>query len=117
MLGDPGRVPQGDGRVGLDVKVAKALDTLSGRLRVPVDDPGAPAPPDPPRGRPAGPQAGPTPRPPPASPATGGGPDAGVGRGHGRLGAEPRSDLETSTATDRELIADRPERARAWSPG
>ncbi len=30
------RVPRGDGRVGLDVKVAKALDSLSSRLRVKV---------------------------------------------------------------------------------
>lgn len=36
VLGVLAKVPQGDGRVGLDVKVAKALDTLSGRLRVPV---------------------------------------------------------------------------------
>ncbi len=34
VLGILARVPQGNDRVGLDVKVAKALDTLSGRLRV-----------------------------------------------------------------------------------
>ena len=34
VLGILARVPQGNDRVGLDVKVAKALDTLSTRLRV-----------------------------------------------------------------------------------
>jgi DNA primase len=36
VLGVLARVPAVNGRVGLDVKVAKALDTLSSRLRVPL---------------------------------------------------------------------------------